>query len=509
MLSEAVTTVASPLGLWPSALLAASPIVLVFILLGLLRVSSHKAAIAGVILAAMLAMTVWEFSLSATLAAGAYGMAIGIFPILYIIASSLLLYNLTVVSGWAERLRAALQQTIPDRYLLLLLVGFGFAAFLDSTAGFLTPVTVATAVLVGLGVPAFEAAAYSLVASSLPPIFGAMGIPVVVLSEVTGMSLISLASRQAVMAGVLFLGFPAWLTLTFGGWTALRRLWPHAITAGVAYALVIWWVATRISAYPAGLAASVAALLAIVAVTRWVGDRPPNANSLPVRTILLPWWPYLLLMLVITLWSVPIVSRWLNQFTFYIPVPALPKPPQWHLNLLATPGTAILVVALAFGGAARLSWGAWRQAVQVTAYQLRYPAINMMSMLALAQIMNLSGMILALGMAVANTGRVFPLVSPYLSWLGAAIAGSNTAANAMLGQLQATTAAQLGLDSLMVVALAGTAAPLGKMVAPQVISAATGAGGLVQAEGRLLRIGLFHSIIWTGLIALAGWLLVT
>ncbi len=500
---------ALPLGLWFSAALAALPIVVVFVLLGPLRVSSHIAASVGAFLAAVLAVIVWRFPLTTTLIAGIYGVAIALFPIIYIIATSLLLYNLTVVSGWAEKLRATLEQTIPDRYLLLLLIGFGFAAFLDSTAGFLTPVTVATAVLVGLGVPAFEAGAYTLVASSLPPIFGAMGIPVVVLAEVTGLRLISLAHHQAVIAGLLFLGFPMWLTFTFGGRSALRRLWLHTVAAGLAYGLVVWWVATRISFYPAGLAASVAALLATVLVTYLTKNGLDKSNRPPLKAMLKPWWPYLLLMVIVTVWSLPAVSQWLNQFTLFIPVSILAESLQWRFNLIASAGTAILVTTLIFGWVVGLSAGQWSQAIRMTGRQIHYPVINMMVMLALAQIMNFSGMTLAVGTAVANTGPAFPLISPFLSWLGAAIAGSNTASNAILGQLQATTAVQLGLSPLKVVALAGAAAPLGKMVAPQVLSAAAGAGGITGAESRLLRVGLFHSLIWTTLIAVLGYFWVT
>ena len=114
-----------------------------------------------------------------------------------------------------------------------------------------------------------------------------------------------------------------------------------------------------------------------------------------------------------------------------------------------------------------------------------------------------------LGLAVADAGPAFPLISPYLSWLGAAIAGSNTASNAMLGQLQATTATQLGLSPLKVAALAGAASPLGKMVAPHVLSAATGAGGISGAENRLLRVGLCHSLFWVTILAVVGYVWVT
>lgn len=77
----------------------------------------------------------------------------------------------------------------------------------------------------------------------------------------------------------------------------------------------------------------------------------------------------------------------------------------------------------------------------------------------------------------------------------------------MLGRLQAGAAVQLGLDPFTVVGVAGSAAPFGKMVAPHVLAAAAGAGGIVGSEGRLLRSTLFHSLIWTTVLGLVGWLL--
>ncbi len=108
---------------------------------------------------------------------------------------------------------------------------------------------------------------------------------------------------------------------------------------------------------------------------------------------------------------------------------------------------------------------------------------------------------MSLSTAVANTGTLFPLLSPYLSWLGAASIGSNTAANAIWGQLQATTAAHLDLSSIKIVALAGVVAPLGKMVAPQILAAVIGVGQMVGQEGRLSRLGLFHSLVWVTIVA--------
>ena len=489
---------------WFRAILAAIPIMAVFLLMGAWRWPAHKAALAGLGLAILLALAVWRYPLGAALSAILYGLALGLFPIIYIIATSLFLYNLTAVSGWAEQLQASLSETMPNRYYLLLLIGFSFTAFLDSTAGFLTPVTVGTALLVGLGVPALEAAAYTLVSSSLPPIFGAMGIPVVVLSEVSEVPLLPLAQLQAIAAGLLFVFFPAWLTLAFGGRAALRALWLPALLAGAAHGLALWATATYISFYPAGVFGAAASLLVLLALSRRYRD-PAGLAEQPARPhAARPWWPYILLMGIVSLWSVPLISSWLGEFTLFIPFPSLLPDTRLKLDWLASPATAILVAALLVIFIGRLTWTQAELAVRLTARQLRYPLVSMLAMLALAQVMSFSGMTSALGGAVASSGVIFPFVSPYLSWLGSAIAGSNTASNAILGRLQATTAAQLGLDVLQVTALAGVAAPLGKMVAPQVIAAAMGAGGLKGEEGRLLRSGLYHSLLWVMFVAIAG-----
>jgi lactate permease len=387
---------------------------------------------------------------------------------------------------------------------------------------------------------------------------------VVVLSEVSGVPLLPLAHLQAIAAGLLFVFFPAWLTLAFGGRAALRALWLPALLAGLAHGLVLWATATYLSFYPAGVFGATASMLVLLALYRTPAGSPrlrstspPSGESKAVLSeveggrliysdrlasitlsepgetegvrsategvlseiegrraeatgkpgglqAVRPWWPYLLLMGIVSLWSVPLISRWLGQYTFFVPFPALAPEARLKLDWLASPASAILVAALLVIVIGRLTLAQAAQAARLTARQLRYPLVSLLAMLALAQVMGFSGMTAALGGAIASSGMVFPFVSPYLSWLGSAITGSNTASNAILGQLQSATAARLGLDILQVTALAGAAAPFGKMVAPQVIAAAMGAGGLKGEEGRLLRSGLFHSLFWVTLVAMTA-----
>ena len=487
---------------WARALLAASPVAVVFLLIGSRRVAAWKASIAGAVLALGLGTTVWALPWRSALAAAGYGMATGLFPIVYIISGSLLLYHVTVVTGWAARLRGSLAHIAEDRHLLLLLVGFCFAAFLDSTAGFLTPVTVATALLCGLGVPALEAASYTLVAASLPPIFGAMGIPVLVLADVAQVPLAPLARVQAAVAAVLFAGFPAYLMFAFGGRAVLRRLWPESLAAGLAYSAALWWTVTRLSLYPAALAGAVASLFAIggVRILRATGHRPRLRDLWATAT---PWWPYWVLMGAVTCWSLPVVSRALGRLTFTVPVPAL-EGMAWRADMLASPGTAILVATGVVVIAGRATGAQVREALGLMTAQVRHPLVNTLAMLALAQVMNASGMTAAVAGSLAGSDGAFPFLSPFLSWLGGAIAGSNTVSNALLGRVQAVAASQLGMDPVSVLAFAGAGAALGKMAAPQVVSAVAATAGIVGSEGRLLGVGLRHGLLWTGFVGSLG-----
>lgn len=476
--------------------------VAVFLLIGTRRAPAWAAALLGALGAVALAVTAWSLPVPVALAAAVQGAATGLFPITYIVFAALLLFNFTTVSGAAARLRDSLAHVARDRDFLLLLLGFGLAAFLDSTAGFLTPVTVVTALLAGLGVPALEAAAYTLVASSMSAAFGAMGIPVLVLADVSGVPLLPFVRAHAAVAAGVFALFPLWLTAAFGGGAALRRIWPESLAAGVAYAAVLWWTATHVSLHVAGVAAAVASLLAIGAARslRPRGSRPgPGALWAMAR----PWWPYWVLLGVVTLWAVPRVSRILGAATIAVPVPLRPGQ-AWRVDLLASPGTAVLAATALVAVASRATRAQLGAALRLTLSQVRLSLVTTVAMLALAQVMSASGMTAALGQSLAGAGGAFPFVSPFLSWTGAAVGGSNTVSNALLGRLQAVTAAHLHLDPVSVLAFAGVAAPLGKMVAPQVIAAAAAAGGVQGGESRLLRVSLFHSLLWTTGVGLAA-----
>ena len=83
-----------------------------------------------------------------------------------------------------------------------------------------------------------------------------------------------------------------------------------------------------------------------------------------------------------------------------------------------------------------------------------------------AYVMNQSGRTGTLGNFLAQTGGYFALLSPILGWIGVAVTGSDTSANALFGALQVQTGVKAGLDPVLLAAANTSGGVLGKMISP-------------------------------------------
>ena len=95
--------------------------------------------------------------------------------------------------------------------------------------------------------------------------------------------------------------------------------------------------------------------------------------------------------------------------------------------------------------------------------------------------------------------QAFAILSPILGWIGVAVTGSDTSANALFGALQVQTAEQAGLDPTLMAAANSSGGVLGKMVSPQNLAIAAAAVGMAGREGDIFRKVLGWSL---GLLAL-------
>jgi lactate permease len=208
-------------------------------------------------------------------------------------------------------------------------------------------------------------------------------------------------------------------------------------------------------------------------------------ERIPVARALRAWSPWLLTSALVLVWATGL-PRTLGAPAF-----------------LSSPGTAIflagcLSVPLLPGLGLRKAVGCFGR----TLWSMRLTILTVCLVLAMAYVMNAAGMSAALGIALAATGPLFPVVSALIGWVGVLLTGSDTSSNALFCGLQRTTADRLGLDPALMAAANTAGGVTGKMVSPQNLSIATAATGLTGREGMLFRRAIGYSIAQALLIGL-------
>ncbi len=251
-----------------STLLAALPIVVLLGSLGLFRASAPKAATAGLLTA--LVVAIWPFKMPAgmALAAAGYGACFGLFPIGWIVFAAVFLYTLTVEAGQFEVIKSSIAGLSADRRIQALLIAFNFGAFLEGCAGFGAPVAISSALMIGVGFPPLYAAGLALLANTAPVAFGSLGIPIITLGKVTGISadaISMMAGRQLPFFSLLI---PAWMVLAISGWRGLREVWPAVLVAGGSFAAVQFAVSQLFGPMLVDVAGGLVSLIAMALFLR-------------------------------------------------------------------------------------------------------------------------------------------------------------------------------------------------------------------------------------------------
>src|SRR6185312_11804328 len=119
-----------------------------------------------------------------------------------------------------------------DRRIVLVAIGFCFACLLEGISGFGTPVAIGTALLVLVGIPPLEALVATLIFNTAPTAFGALGTPVTMLAQVTGLSAANLGAMIGRQLPFIALLLPFYVIGIYGGLRSIKALWPMLLVAG-------------------------------------------------------------------------------------------------------------------------------------------------------------------------------------------------------------------------------------------------------------------------------------
>lgn len=523
-----------PLGnLWLSSLIAAIPIIFFFVALAILRMKGHIAGTITVALALGVAIFFYGMPIDMALASIGYGFLYGLWPIAWIIVTAVFLYKITVKTGQFDIIRASVVSLTEDQRLQMLLVGFAFGAFLEGAAGFGAPVAITAALLVGLGFNPLYAAGLCLITNTAPVAFGAMGIPIIVAGQVTGIDAFKIgqmAGRQLPFLSVLI---PLWVIMIMDGWRGVRETWPAILVTGVSFAVTQFLTANFIGPELPDITSALVSLISLSVflkfwkpkrIFRFAGQEVTlKAESHSLGRVLKAWSPFAILTAFVTIWSLkPFKALFakggeLAWTVITTPVPMLDKlvikmPPivkvaspyaaSYSFNWLAATGTAILLSAIVTIVMLRMRPLEAVKAFTGTFTDLLKPIYSIGMVLAFAFIANYSGLSATLALLLAGTGVAFPFFSPFLGWLGVFLTGSDTSSNALFCNLQATTAQQVGVSDTLMVTANTTGGVTGKMISPQSIAVASAAVGLVGKESDLFRFTVKHSLLLCVIVGL-------
>lgn len=527
----------APVGsLWLSALIGLLPLLTIFLTLGVLRWKAHIAGLTALAVAIAVAVLFWRMPVNLAVLSATEGFVFGLLPIMWIVFMAIVLYQITVVSGRFEDLRDVFDLISDDPRIQAIVIAFCFGGLMEALAGFGAPVAITGVMLMAVGFSALRAAAVVLLANTAPVAFGAIGTPILTAARLTGIPPQEVGAYVGHQTPLIAFMVPIFLCFLTDGRRGVRQVWPVALVTGLVFGIAQWVSATYLAMELTDIISSLAGLAAIVIMLRfWRPKGRDEAREtlrqlhrqeweslslaeqaaqpdLPVKRegvhltggrIFLALFPYLLVIAAFSIAKLyDPVKNWLTSTDVKVPWPGLDgnvltvagtpnTSTVYTFPWLSNPGTTLLICAAIVALVYKVSPGAFFKEIGATAYKLRYSFLTVGSVLALAYVMNLSGQTITIGTWIAGTGAAFAFFSPILGWIGTAVTGSDTSANALFATLQQTAAQEAGIDPTLLVAANTSGGVVGKMISPQNLTIAATAVGLLGRESDILR-----KVIW-------------
>jgi lactate permease len=521
---------------WLSTIIAGLPVILLLGAMAIFRVAAHGAAAIGLIASLIAAIAIFHMPTRMALTTTVYGAGYGLFPICWIILPVIYLYQLTVKTGRFEALEKTLTQITDDSRLQLLLIAFALGAFFEGTAGFGTPVAVCGALLISLGFEPIDSAGLSLIANTAPVAFGALGIPIVALHGVTGISLAVLSRTIGTILVPFCILVPFWLIWVYAGFRRMLEVWPAILVAGVTFSITQYLMAAHVGPGLVDITAAALTIAVLVIFLRFWKPKHVLSPACKVITdlklerprhgaaaIFQAWLPWIILSVVVFAWGLPQFSTMMSKATtinFPVaglhnliervpPVSSAPAPESavFAFNWLAATGTGIFVASLLAGLAMGLRPATLAWEFVKTTYNIRFAIATIAGMLALGFVMRYSGQDATLGLAFARTGALYPFFGTLIGWLGTATTGSDTSSNVLFGSLQQVTAHQIGVPQSLMASANSAGGVMGKMISPSSIVVASTVTQTYGQEGTILRYVLHHSVAMAALVGVLVYLM--
>ena len=282
MYQQVTDPVGDSLGL--SVIFAVVPLITLFVLLGGLKWAAHWSALTALAASLIVAIAVYSVPVGQAFDSALLGAVFGLFPIMWIVWNAIWIYNMTEATGHFAVLRRSFGRISDDQRVQAVIIAFCFGALLEALAGFGTPVAITAVMLIALGFQPIKAAAVALVANTAPVAFGAIAIPIITLSEITGLPKEDLGAMVGRQTPLLALFVPLILVGMVDGMRGVRQTWPAAVVGGFVFAIAQFACSNYVSVELTDIVASLLATGAIVALLQvWQPSEPIRGERFAAR----------------------------------------------------------------------------------------------------------------------------------------------------------------------------------------------------------------------------------
>lgn len=551
-------------------LLAAVPILVVFLLLVVMRYSARLAMLAAYVATVLIALSVWGQSVATVSAATINGIVVAL-TLLFIIFGAILVMQTVQESGAIRAIRRGFTGLSPDRRIQAIIIAWLFGCMIEGASGFGTPAAVAAPLLVAIGFPAMAAVLVTLIIQSVPVSFGAVGTPMLVGVQ-TGLSgsgrvadaiapmgmadyVANVAAHVALVHTLVGFVIPllmvGMLTRFFGESRSFAegfRVWKFALFAGVSFTLPYLFVGWFLGPEFPSLLGGLIGLLIVVPAARRGFLMPEDRFEFPGRTganehwygtltseveedragrdgpgisLLTAWSPYIIiaLLLVATRIIAPVKAALTSDAATLGAPDLFGTGIDVSAQLLYSPGAILILTSLIAMFIYRMTPAAYGRVWAASGRTMIAAAPALLLAVPMVQVFLNTGLgpmesmplVLAQGFS-SLAGEAWPIFAPLVGALGAFIAGSNTISNMMFSLFQFSAAEQIGLaatwGAMIVVVLQAVGGAAGNMICVHNVVAASAVVGLTDREGEVIRMTLIPMAYYVVQAGLVGMALI-
>ncbi len=486
-------------------ILAISPIVWLFVAMLIFKIEGYKAGFGALVLSCILAFVRWQMPLLNVATAMLEGVLFAIWPILIVIIAAVFTYRVITFTGAIDNIKYSISGISTDKRILVILIGWCFAGFLEGVAGFGIPIAIPAGMLWGMGFDPVLASVACIIANITTTPFGAISIMTLALAEVTNINLEMLSFMTIIQLAIPMLLTPFIMILIVckGKLKSLKGVSLIAFISGITCFLPQFVVLKYIGPELVSVISPIISLICTVLAIKYLGPKEipveydfayGNDKEKEViiqeRHIFLASLPFIIIFILFILTSklFPSIHKAISSVKSSLVIYTGANPATLKFSWINSPGILIMIASIIGGLFQGATIKDMTRIFGVTIKQIYKTILTFIAVVATAKVISYSGMISEISSVIVSVaGNVYPFIAPILGVIGGFVTGSGTSTSILFGPMQVNAAEMLHVSSFGLAAANSVGASIGKVISPQYMVTAASTTGLNGRESEIFR----------------------